>query len=130
MASGASATLNAAWAMSATANALKALGLPTLTFPFVLVTWLLLVATYGFAGLGSDLLPAEDVIAPYESFTSAQLGVGDFLQAALFSISQVFLKASVVAAVLVPVIIAVQGKRGEPLAPVSVEAPKPPDPPR
>ena len=86
--------------MSATANALKALGMPTLTFPFVLVTWLLLLATYGFAGLGGDALPAADVIAPYESVASAQLGVGDFLQAALFSISQVFLKASVVAALL------------------------------
>ena len=86
--------------MSATANALKALGVPTLTFPFVLVTWLLLLATYGFAGLGGDALPAEDVIAPYESVASAQLGVGDFLQATLFSISQVFLKASVVAALL------------------------------
>ncbi len=86
--------------MTATANALKALGVPTLTFPFVLVTWLLLLATYGFAGLGGDALPADDVIAPYESVASAQLGVGDFLQATLFSISQVFLKASVVAALL------------------------------
>ena len=86
--------------MTATANALKALGVPTLTFPFVLVTWLLLLATYGFAGLGGDALPAEDVIAPYESIASAQLGVGDFLQATLFSISQVFLKASIVAALL------------------------------
>ncbi len=86
--------------MSATASALKALGVPTLTFPFVLVTWLLLLATYGFAGLGGDALPAEDVIAPYESFDPTQLGVGDFLQAALLSISQVFLKASIVAALL------------------------------
>jgi len=86
--------------MSATASALKALGMPTLTFPFVIVTWLLLLATYGFAGLGSDSLPAEDVIAPYEPFSSSQLGIGDFLQATLFSISQVFLKASVVAALL------------------------------
>jgi urea transporter len=86
--------------MTATANALKALGVPTLTFPFVLVTWLLLLATYGFAGLGGDALPAEDVIAPYESVATAQLGVGDFLQATLFSISQVFLKASIFAALL------------------------------
>jgi urea transporter len=86
--------------MTATANTLKALGVPTLTFPFVLVTWLLLLATYGFAGLGGDALPAEDVIAPYEPFSSSQLGIGDFLQATLFSISQVFLKASVVAALL------------------------------
>ncbi len=86
--------------MSATASALKALGLPTLTFPFVIVTWLLLLASYGFAGLGGEALPAEEVIAPYESFDPTQLGVGDFLQAALLSISQVFLKASIVAALL------------------------------
>ena len=86
--------------MSATASALKALGLPTLTFPFVIVTWLLLLASYGFAGLGGDALPAEEVVMPYESVASVQLGAGDFLQAALFSISQVFLKASIVAAVL------------------------------
>jgi urea transporter len=86
--------------MSATANALKALGMPTLTFPFVLVTWLLLLATYGFAGLGGDALPVEDVIAPFEPVASVSISAGDFLQAALFSISQVFLKASVVAAVL------------------------------
>lgn len=87
-------------AMSATANALKALGMPTLTFPFVLVTWLLLLATYGFAGLGGEALPTEEVIAPYEAIPSTGIGVGDFLQAALFSISQVFLKASFVAAAL------------------------------
>ncbi len=86
--------------MTATANTLQALGVPTLTFPFVLVTWLLLLATYGFAGLSGDSLPAADVVAPHVSFATAQLGVGDFLQATLFSISQVFLKASVVAAVL------------------------------
>ncbi len=37
-------------AMEATANVCKAWGMPALTFPFVLVTWLLLLATYGFAG--------------------------------------------------------------------------------
>jgi urea transporter len=87
-------------AMSATANALKALGVPTLTFPFVLVTWLLLLATYGFAGLSGDSLPAAGVVAPHEALASGRLGAGDFLQATLFSISQVFLKASVVAALL------------------------------
>ena len=34
-----------------TAGALKPLGAPALTFPFVAVTWILLLATYGFAGL-------------------------------------------------------------------------------
>jgi urea transporter len=87
-------------AMSATANALKTLGIPTLTFPFVLVTWLLLLATYGFAGLGSDALPTAGVVAPFEAVASVGLNAGDFLQATLLSVSQVFLKASVVASLL------------------------------
>jgi urea transporter len=86
--------------MSATASGLKAVGLPTLTFPFVIVTWLLLLATYGFAGLGGHELPVAEVIPPYEKVVSAQFGAVEFLQAALLSISQVFLKASVVAALL------------------------------
>jgi len=86
--------------MSATANALQTLGVPTLTFPFVLVTWLLLLATYGFAGLSGDALPAAGVVVPFESVAALRPSAGDFLQAALFSISQVFLKASVIAALL------------------------------
>jgi len=60
--------------------------------------------------------------------SSAALSVGS-LHAGLNLYNNGF-AAGIVAAVLVPVIIAVQGKRGEPLAPVSAEAPKPPDPPR
>jgi urea transporter len=86
--------------MSATANALKALGMPTLTFPFVIVTWLLLLASYGFAGLAGAALPAADVVVPFEPMDPAQMGFGDFLQALLLSVSQVFLKASVPAALL------------------------------
>ena len=45
-------------AMLGTANAVKPWGLSSLTFPFVLTTWLLLLATYGFSGLVGGALPA------------------------------------------------------------------------
>jgi urea transporter len=85
-------------AMLGTANALKSWGVSALTFPFVLITWLLLLATYGFSGLGGSELPAADVVVPYVPV--ATLAFGDFLQGVLHSISQVFLKGSALAALL------------------------------
>ena len=87
-------------AMEATANVAKAWSMPALTFPFVLVTWLLLLATYGFAGLAGTALPAAGVVAPFESMAATRLDAGLFVQATLLSISQVFLKGSAVAALL------------------------------
>jgi urea transporter len=66
----------------------------------VLVTWLLLLATYGFAGLAGTALPAAGVVAPFESMAATRMDAGLFVQATLLSISQVFLKGSVVAALL------------------------------
>jgi len=87
-------------AMEATANVCKSWGMPALTFPFVLVTWLLLLATYGFAGLAGTALPSAGVVAPFTSMAATRLDAGQFVQATLLSISQVFLKGSVVAALL------------------------------
>jgi urea transporter len=87
-------------AMEATARVAKAWNLPALTFPFVLVTWLLLLATYGFAGLAGTALPAGAVVAPFTSMAATRLDAGLFIQATLLSISQVFLKGSVIAALL------------------------------
>ncbi len=61
-------------AMGATANVVKTWGMPALTFPFVLVTWLLLLATYGFAGLAGTALPAAGVVAPFESMAADAAG--------------------------------------------------------
>ena len=83
-----------------TANAVKPFGVAALTFPFVLVTWLLLLATYGFAGLAGTALPAANVIAPFELVVDARPSFGDFVQGVLLSVSQVFLKGSGVAALL------------------------------
>ncbi len=83
-----------------TANALKPWGVAALTFPFVLTTWLLLLATYGFSGLAGSALPEASVVRPFESVAATRLNIGDFIQGVLLSISQVFLKGSVVAALL------------------------------
>jgi urea transporter len=84
--------------MLGTANAVKPWGVSSLTFPFVLTTWLLLLATYGFSGLVGAALPAGDVaFQPYEA---SPLKPIDLLQGVLKSISQVFLKANGVAALL------------------------------
>ena len=87
-------------AMSATADVLKTWGMPALTFPFVIVTWMLLLATYGFAGLAGTALPTAGVVAPFESVAATRVDLGIFVQATLLSISQVFLKGSTIAALL------------------------------
>lgn len=76
-------------------------GLAALTAPFVLVTWLLLLGTYGLAGLSGDGLPGGAMIVPYETAAGPDAGLVAFLHGTLLSISQVFLKGSVVAALLV-----------------------------
>ena len=83
-----------------TANALKPWGVAALTFPFVLVTWILLLATYGFSGLSGSGLPVAAVITPFEPVPTGPLGAGDFVTGVLLSISQVFLKGSGIAALL------------------------------
>jgi urea transporter len=84
-------------AMLATANVVKPWG-GALTFPFVLVTWVLLLATYGFAGLTGAALPAGSVVTAFQPYEASPLQVIDLIQGVFKSISQVFLKASGVAA--------------------------------
>ena len=47
-----------------TASAPKPFGTPALTAPFVAVTWIMLLATYGFAGLSGAALPSAGNVAP------------------------------------------------------------------
>jgi urea transporter len=77
-----------------TASVLKPFGAPALTAPFVAVTWIMLLATYGFAGLSGVGLPAAGVAAPFEPATPVSVGLGAYLVGTFLSISQVFLKAS------------------------------------
>jgi urea transporter len=85
--------------MLATANAVKPWG-SALTFPFVLTTWLLLLATYGFSGLAGVALPAGNVVTAFQPYEASPLKLIDLAQGVLHSISQVFLKGSGVAALL------------------------------
>lgn len=82
-----------------TANVVKGWG-GALTFPFVLVTWLLLLATYGFSGLAGDALPTSGVVVPFESMAATRLSGAAFVEGVLLSISQVFLKGNAIAALL------------------------------
>jgi urea transporter len=81
-------------------NAVKPWGLSALTFPFVLATWLLLLATYGFAGLTGTALPTGKVVTPFQPYETSHLTIVNLTQGVFHSISQVFLKGSVVAAML------------------------------
>jgi urea transporter len=87
-------------AMLGTANAVKPWGVSALTFPFVLITWLLLLATYGFSGLAGTALPSGNVVSAFQPYKASPLELIDLAKGVLLSISQVFLKGSSVAAAL------------------------------
>ena len=71
-----------------------------LTFPFVLVTWLLLLATYGFAGLQGTALPYASQVVPVDPAATNLLDPAAFVGGVLQSISQVFLKGDAISALL------------------------------
>jgi urea transporter len=87
-------------AMLGTANVARSFSVSALTAPFVLVTWLLLLATYAFAGLEGHALPAGGAITPIDPAAANPLAIADFLWGTLHSISQVFLKGDAVSALL------------------------------
>jgi urea transporter len=70
-----------------------------LTFPFVLITWILLLATYGFSGLAGTALPTGRVVTAFQPYESS-LNLADLAQGVLHSISQVFLKGNAISALL------------------------------
>jgi len=82
--------------MLATTNVVKPWG-GALTFPFVLTTWLLLLATYGFSGLAGTALPSGAVVTAFQPYKASPLQLIDLAQGVFLSISQVFLKASGIA---------------------------------
>jgi urea transporter len=81
-------------------NAFKTWSVSALTAPFVLVTWLLLLATNAFSGLQGSALPPSGEIVPIDPAAADPLRIVDFVSGILTSISQVFLKGSAVAALL------------------------------
>ena len=50
-----------------------------LTFPFVITTWLLLLATYGFSGLTGAALPTGKVVGAFQAVASDPLRFSDFV---------------------------------------------------
>ncbi|MGY8706616.1 urea transporter [Bradyrhizobium sp. 18BD] len=85
--------------MLGTTNVVKPWG-GALTFPFVFTTWLLLLATYGFSGLAGAALPTGKVVTAFQPYQGSPLQPIDLVQGVFLSISQVFLKASSIAALL------------------------------
>jgi urea transporter len=92
------------------ANAVRTWGVSALTFPFVLTTWVLLLATYGFSGLVGTALPSARVITAFQPHEGSPFDIVDLAQGVLHSISQVFLKGSAVAALLLLVGLAVSSR--------------------
>jgi len=84
----------------ATANLIRTWHLSALTFPFVIVTWALLLAAFAFAGVDSDMPPYAGEVAPLDPVASHPLDLAAFAAGVYHSISQVFLKASLVSALL------------------------------
>jgi urea transporter len=71
-----------------------------LTAPFVLLTWLLLLAGNTFSGLGGGALPPGGEIVAIDPAAASPLHAVDFVQGILTSITQVFLKGHGPAALL------------------------------
>jgi urea transporter len=83
----------------ATANLIRTWHLSALTFPFVIVTWALLLAAFAFAGIDGEPPYAGDVEVLDPALTNP-LDFGAFAAGVFLSISQVFLKASVISSLL------------------------------
>jgi urea transporter len=94
----------------AISNAVRSSGLTALTFPFVLTTWILLLASYAFAGLKGAALPSANVVAAFQPYDADPLKFIDLLGGVVLSISQVFLKGSGWAALLLLIGLAIGSK--------------------
>ena len=86
-------------AMLGPINATKPWSVPAHTYPFVLVTWIFLLAAYGFSGPPASIPGAS--AAPLDPIASDPLRVLDFIAGVFRSISQIFFKESIIAAALI-----------------------------
>ena len=78
--------------MLATSHVMKVWGVPALTFPFVLTTWLAVLAAYSFGHLSIRGLAPPSLPAPIgDMAASLDLSAGFLLSASIKGISQVFL---------------------------------------
>ena len=83
-----------------TANVFKTWGVAALTAPFVLVAWLLLLASFAFSGIDGSALSYGSKVTPIDPAAANPLHIADFVQGVLKSVSQVFLKGNGVSALL------------------------------
>jgi len=93
--------------MLATTQVLRTWGIPALTAPFVLITWLLLLSSNGFTGVPAGALPTSGLIQPIAAEAADPLRILDFLEGVVISVSQVFVKADGIAALLILIGLAV-----------------------
>jgi urea transporter len=93
--------------MLATSRVMQTWGVPALTAPFVLIAWLLLLSSNGFSGVEGGSLPTSGLIQPIAAEAANPLLLGDFIGGLWISISQVFVKADGIAALLILIGLAV-----------------------
>jgi urea transporter len=91
----------------ATTRVMQTWGVSALTAPFVLTAWLLLLSSNGFSGVPAGALPTSGLIQPIAPEAADPLRILDFLQGLLISVSQVFVKADGIAALLILIGLAV-----------------------
>ena len=84
----------------ALSNVLKTWSVSALTAPFILLSWLLLLAANSFSGLVGAALPPVGAIVPIDPAAANPLNVAEFVQGIFRSITQVFLKGHGPAGVL------------------------------
>ncbi|HTR12371.1 MAG TPA: urea transporter [Roseiarcus sp.] len=84
-------------AMLGTVGAAKPWSVPAHTYPFILISWIFLLTTHGFAIPLQGALPRVDILPPAAAGLS---GVQDFLLGVLHSVSQIYFKGNLVSAVL------------------------------
>jgi urea transporter len=82
------------------AHVFKSWDVSALTAPFVLTAWLFLLATYAFSAIDGSGLPMAAVPVAIDPAAADPLALSDFVTGILKSITQVFFKASLVAALL------------------------------
>jgi urea transporter len=91
----------------AATRVLQTWGVSALTAPFVLTAWLLLLSSNGFSGVPAGALPTSGLIQPIAPDAADPLRIVDFLEGLLISVSQVFVKADGIAALLILIGLAV-----------------------
>lgn len=84
----------------AVANVFKSWDVAALTAPFVLTAWLFFLSTYAFSAVQGGGLPMAAEVVAIDPAAADPLAFGDFAVGVLTSITQVFLKASLVSALL------------------------------